>query len=130
MRGHPLLVLLLLAILLPLGCFFFMIWQPLPKPHKYYNIETEIRWSKGPDIVLNAENMAKLNREVADLIQKEAPGSQAQYSLVALGPRRVEVLYLSDEKLAISTSLQEELNAFIRRRIVELAWEQGQAIGK
>jgi hypothetical protein len=116
-------------LLLAIGAAFVLatigIFSIDPNRHIFtlYQIETNISWDGGPNVALNSSSMSQLNKEVGELIHQKTGDSTIDYPVISLGKRTVEVMYLSDKR-GIPKELQGTLNAFIKRRILELAREQ------
>lgn len=123
MFDQRLLLALGVLVLVPVACFVLVTSQPV-KIAKTYQVETVILWPRDPAKDLNAQSMEQLNRDVADFMKSES-GSNAEFPLVRLGKRTIEVIALGD-KQPLSEAYKQKLNALIEKRAHELAQQQAQ----
>jgi len=113
------------AVVLSVVCFVAVIvggHSPQKHVFRTYSYETGMTWSEGPDVKLDQSSMKKLNAELDEIIHQEAPGKDLHYPVVSQGKREVEVMYSGGQD--VPEALREKLDAYIQKRLPELAREQ------
>ncbi len=118
------------AILLPVACLLYTLHDDSPKKtFQVGSIETTISWSNGSDVEINATSIGKLNAELDQLLAKEFPGRGIHYPVISIGRRRVQTMYVLQPTPPepMTDDIQKKLNAYIQKRLPELAREQVEA---
>ena len=82
--------------------------------------QSSIMWSDGPRVELNPENVAKINKELAAMIQTEAPGREISCLVVSKGEAHVDINFSGD----MSDALENKLIKHCDERVLKLAEEQ------
>ena len=118
------LVLIWVVALLPAAAFLSVVYKHWKTKQAFmmYQYETTLTWSDGPDAKLSPESMKKLDGELDGIIGKEAPGKNLHYPVASLNKRWVEVMYVGQQD--VPEALRKELDAYIQKRLPELAGEQ------
>ena len=94
----------------------------MPGTYTVNTNQTTLSW-EGPDVELNAASLRKLNAEVQEIARPYLQGQMNPFCVVSLGKRKVEIMTIGTT--SPPPGLQERVNAYVQKRLPEVAHEQG-----
>ena len=111
------------ALLIVLGFMPYLFHEAsMPGTYTVNTNEITLSW-EGPDVALNAASLRKLNAEVQQMARPYLQGQMNPFCVVSLGKRKVEIMTIGTT--SPPPGLQEQVNAYVQKRLPEVAHEQG-----